>query len=122
MTPIRLRRWRHCRRRRLPRKPATRRTAILPSRRRGKPRCPASIAGDAGALRPSSAMTSLPPPEENQDTFISHLIELRGRLVRSIVAVVVVLLCLVPWAKEIYAILAAPLLKALPQGATMIAT
>ena len=32
------------------------------------------------------------------------------------------LLCLVPWAKDIYALLAAPLLKALPAGATMIAT
>jgi len=67
-------------------------------------------------------MTSPLPPENSQDTFISHLVELRSRLLRSIVATVVVLLCLVPWAKEIYAILAAPLLKALPAGATMIAT
>src|SRR5262249_20498066 len=43
-------------------------------------------------------------------------------LLKSIVAVVIVLLCLVPWAKEIYATLAAPLLKELPRGATMIAT
>ncbi|MDQ2963315.1 MAG: twin-arginine translocase subunit TatC, partial [Pseudomonadota bacterium] len=63
-----------------------------------------------------------PPPENTQETFISHLIELRSRLVRSIVAVVVVLVCLFPWAKDIYAALAAPLLKALPQGSTMIAT
>jgi Sec-independent protein secretion pathway component TatC len=41
---------------------------------------------------------------------------------RSIVAVVVVLVCLFPFAKEIYALLAAPLLHTLPQGATMIAT
>jgi sec-independent protein translocase protein TatC len=65
---------------------------------------------------PSSA------PENTQETFISHLIELRTRLLRSIVAVVVVLVCLFPWAKDIYAALAAPLLKALPQGSTMIAT
>ncbi|TMH64193.1 MAG: twin-arginine translocase subunit TatC [Betaproteobacteria bacterium] len=51
-----------------------------------------------------------------------HLIELRSRLLRSIVAVVIVLLCLFPWAKEIYALLAAPLLRALPVGSTMIAT
>ena len=63
-----------------------------------------------------------PPPDAAQDTFISHLIELRTRLVRALVAVVVVLLCLVPWAKDIYALLAAPLLHALPKGATMIAT
>src|SRR5215813_8700340 len=61
-------------------------------------------------------------PDGTQETFISHLIELRSRLLRSIIAVVVVLLCLVPWAKEIYAALAAPLLKALPKGSTMIAT
>ena len=65
---------------------------------------------------PSSA------PENTQETFISHLIELRTRLLHSIVAVVVVLVCLFPWAKDIYAALAAPLLKALPQGSTMIAT
>jgi sec-independent protein translocase protein TatC len=63
-----------------------------------------------------------PPPDAPQETFLSHLFELRTRLVRSIVAVVVVLLCLVPWAKDIYALLAAPLLRALPKGATMIAT
>ena len=57
-----------------------------------------------------------------QETFISHLIELRTRLLRAIIAVIVVLLCLVPFAKDIYAVLAAPLLHALPQGATMIAT
>ena len=57
-----------------------------------------------------------------QETFISHLIELRSRLLRSIVAVVAVLLCLVPFAKDIYAELAAPLVRALPKGATMIAT
>ena len=61
-------------------------------------------------------------PENTEETFISHLIELRSRLLRSIVAVIVVLVCLVPWAKNIYAVLAAPLLKALPRGSTMIAT
>jgi sec-independent protein translocase protein TatC len=57
-----------------------------------------------------------------QETFISHLIELRARLLRAIVSVVIVLVCLVPWAKDIYAELAAPLVRALPKGATMIAT
>src|SRR5438045_9688430 len=62
------------------------------------------------------------PPEASQETFISHLIELRSRLLRAIVAVVVVLVALFPFAKDIYAALAKPLLRALPQGATMIAT
>jgi sec-independent protein translocase protein TatC len=61
-------------------------------------------------------------PDDTQETFISHLIELRSRLLRSIIAVVVVLLCLFPFAKQIYAVLAAPLLRALPAGSTMIAT
>jgi sec-independent protein translocase protein TatC len=63
-----------------------------------------------------------PTPEDPQETFISHLVELRDRLLRAIIAVVVVLLCLVPFAKDIYAALAAPLVKVLPAGATMIAT
>jgi sec-independent protein translocase protein TatC len=64
----------------------------------------------------------LTAPDDTQETFISHLIELRSRLLRSIVAVVVVLLCLFPFAKQVYALLAAPLMKALPAGSTMIAT
>src|SRR5512141_97220 len=63
-----------------------------------------------------------PPPDGTQETFISHLVELRNRLLRAIIAVLVVLVCLVPFAKNIYAVLAAPLLKVLPAGATMIAT
>ncbi len=57
-----------------------------------------------------------------QDTFISHLVELRDRLLRSILAVVVVFLGLFPWARELYALLAKPLLAALPAGGQMIAT
>lgn len=56
------------------------------------------------------------------DTFISHLIELRDRLLRSILAVALVFLFLFPWAGDIYALLAQPMLKALPQGGQMIAT
>lgn len=67
-------------------------------------------------------MTEATPPGGEQETFLSHLIELRTRLMRSIVAVVIVLVCLFPFAKEIYALLAAPLLHTLPKGATMIAT
>jgi len=56
------------------------------------------------------------------ETFISHLIELRDRLLRSILAVALVFLCLFPWAGDIYALIAKPMLKALPQGGQMIAT
>ena len=57
-----------------------------------------------------------------QDTFISHLVELRDRLLRAILAVVVVFLCLFPWARDLYAMLAMPLIAALPAGGQMIAT
>ncbi|HYT96289.1 MAG TPA: twin-arginine translocase subunit TatC [Casimicrobiaceae bacterium] len=61
-------------------------------------------------------------PDAPQETFISHLIELRSRLLRAIVAIVIVLAALFPFAKDIYAALAKPLLRVLPQGSTMIAT
>ena len=57
-----------------------------------------------------------------QDTFLSHLVELRSRLMHSIIAVLVVFVLLFPWSKEIYALLARPMLHALPSGAQMIAT
>lgn len=57
-----------------------------------------------------------------QDTFISHLMELRDRLLRCLIAIAVVFVCLFPWAKELYTLLAKPLLAVLPQGGQMIAT
>ena len=59
---------------------------------------------------------------DTQESFLSHLIELRTRLMRSIIAVIVALLVLFPFAKDIYALLAQPLLRVLPHGSTMIAT
>lgn len=67
-------------------------------------------------------MASITDPDDIQESFLSHLIELRTRLMRSIIAVVVVLLALFPFAKKIYALLAEPLLRVLPHGSTMIAT
>ena len=59
-----------------------------------------------------------------QDTFISHLVELRTRLMHALVAVLAafVLLFLWPGSGAIYDFLAAPLMHALPEGAKMIAT
>jgi sec-independent protein translocase protein TatC len=58
----------------------------------------------------------------SDDTFISHLIELRDRLIRAIIAVILVFLGLFHWANDIYALLAQPLLHALPKGGQLIAT
>jgi len=59
---------------------------------------------------------------EIEDSFISHLIEMRDRLLRAVAAVVIIFVCLFPWAKDIYGLLAQPLLAALPKGGQMIAT
>ena len=61
-----------------------------------------------------------------KDTFVSHLVELRNRLVYSLIAFGLVLIPLVtpPWflAGKLYDILALPMMEALPQGSKMIAT
>lgn len=59
----------------------------------------------------------------DQESFISHLVELRSRLVRAVVAVlgVFVLLMIWPGSGAIYDLLAQPLMAALPDGAKMIA-
>ncbi len=66
-------------------------------------------------------------PNDSQDeganeTFISHLVELRDRIVRAAIAVIVVFVSLVYWAPTIYRILARPLMQNLPAGGKMIVT
>ncbi|HET7596793.1 MAG TPA: twin-arginine translocase subunit TatC [Burkholderiales bacterium] len=60
----------------------------------------------------------------SEDTFISHLVELRDRLIRALVAVGVVTLILSIWPGigGVYDFLARPMTQALPEGARMIAT
>lgn len=58
-------------------------------------------------------------PTEN---FISHLIELRNRLLRIVIGLLVVFIALFPFANDIYGLLAEPLLSKLPLGGQMIAT
>lgn len=55
-------------------------------------------------------------------SFIAHLIELRTRMIHSVIALLLVFICLFPWAAELYALLAQPLIAKLPQGGQMIAT
>ncbi len=56
------------------------------------------------------------------ESFISHLIELRNRLLKVVVGLVLVFFVLFPFANKIYALLAAPMLAKLPAGGQMIAT
>lgn len=55
------------------------------------------------------------------ETFIGHLIELRNRLLYSFAALLIVFICLLPWAADLYALLAQPMLNKLPKGGQMIA-
>ncbi len=57
-----------------------------------------------------------------EQPFMSHLLELRDRLMRSLLAVLVLLLLLFPFGNDIYTFVAEPLMKVLPEGASMIAT
>jgi sec-independent protein translocase protein TatC len=57
-----------------------------------------------------------------QESFISHLIELRDRLIRALLAVLLVFLVLVPWSATVYDLLAQPMIANLPPGTKMIAT
>ncbi|HLS17159.1 MAG TPA: twin-arginine translocase subunit TatC [Paenalcaligenes sp.] len=62
--------------------------------------------------------------EAQNETFISHLVELRDRLLRAVICILIVfvVLFLYPGAAFIYDTLAQPMLASLPQGSTMIAT
>jgi sec-independent protein translocase protein TatC len=55
-------------------------------------------------------------------SFIAHLIELRTRLLHSAIVLLLVFICLFPWASDLYALLAKPMLAKLPKGGQMIAT
>ena len=67
---------------------------------------PASEPDDPGAEQP----------------FLSHLIELRDRLVRMALGIFLIFLALFPFANQIYTYVASPLMARLPEGSTMIAT
>jgi len=77
-------------------------------------------------------MSSAEPQTENTDTkedevleeasLVSHLVELRNRLIWATGAVLICFLCLFPFAEELFTLVAQPLLDELPEGSTMIAT
>ena len=55
------------------------------------------------------------------ETFVSHLLELRTRLLYAFGGLLFVFICLVPWAGDLYALLAEPMIAKLPAGGQMIA-
>lgn len=60
--------------------------------------------------------------EDNAQPLISHLIELRSRLLRCLICIVVVFLALLYFSNDIYSIVSNPLVRQLPEGSVMIAT
>jgi sec-independent protein translocase protein TatC len=75
------------------------------------------------SLKPSPDNSKAPDEEPlAEGTLISHLVELRQRLVKAMLGVGVVFLCLVPFAQEIFELVSTPLRDVLPEGSQMIVT
>ncbi len=62
-----------------------------------------------------------PPEQEVEQPFVAHLIELRDRLLRVVLAVIVIFLALMPFANWLFTRLAGPLTAHLPEGSSLIA-
>jgi sec-independent protein translocase protein TatC len=60
-------------------------------------------------------------PNDQEMSLIAHLMELRDRLVRSVLAIIIVFLALFPFANDLYSFIAEPLTSHLPQGSSMMA-
>jgi len=61
-------------------------------------------------------------PEEDQElSFLQHLVELRTRLLKACLTIAVVLLVLLPFSRHIYEALASPMMAQMPEGSNMIA-
>lgn len=70
----------------------------------------------------SSGDSSEQKPQQAQAPLIEHLIELRSRLMRAVIVVLVIFLGLYAFANDIYTFVAQPLMALLPEGSQMIAT
>lgn len=64
---------------------------------------------------------SEPAEIEREQTLIEHLLELRSRVLKALVSVLLVVLVLAPFARPLYSIFSAPLVRHLPEGSSMIA-
>ena len=62
------------------------------------------------------------PDNDQEMPLVSHLAELRTRLLRCVAAIFLIFACLFSFAQKIYTLVSAPLRQYLPEGATMIAT
>ncbi|WP_105166620.1 twin-arginine translocase subunit TatC [Pseudoalteromonas sp. T1lg23B] len=60
--------------------------------------------------------------QAHQSGFISHLIELRNRVMKALLSILLIFIALVYFANDIYSFVASPLVSSLPENSTMIAT
>jgi sec-independent protein translocase protein TatC len=68
-------------------------------------------------------MADEPKPENGAEaTFLSHVVELRNRLFYALLGVGAICIALLPFANDVYAFIANPLLQKMPAGTGMIAT
>ncbi|MFT5283579.1 MAG: sec-independent protein translocase protein TatC [Yoonia sp.] len=62
------------------------------------------------------------PYQKNEMPLLSHLIELRARLIKAVLTIILLFVALIAFANEIYLILVEPLMKQLPENSEMVAT
>jgi sec-independent protein translocase protein TatC len=65
---------------------------------------------------------SAPDIDDKEQSLLDHLIELRDRLLRMVIAVLLLFLVLFPFSEQIFSTVAQPLLALMPEGTSMIAT
>lgn len=73
-------------------------------------------------IKPENQEEGSKPESEGADSLISHLVELRNRLLKCLASVLLIFLALIYFANDIYVFLSTPLTALLPSGSTMIAT
>jgi sec-independent protein translocase protein TatC len=66
-------------------------------------------------------VSTSPNPNDKELSFLEHLVELRSRLLKACLAILLILIALLPFARKLYALLSAPLTAVLPEGSSMIA-
>ena len=66
-------------------------------------------------------MSETAQEEDRELSFLEHLVELRGRLLKACLSIVVVLVALLPFSRRLYEALAQPMMAQLPEGSSMIA-
>jgi len=69
-----------------------------------------------------TSQEDLPEQEQQEQTLMQHLVELRDRLLHMVLAILIVFIALFAFSEDIFSIAAEPLLNLMPEGTSMIAT